>query len=98
MLASVNFIFSGPIWYWRGPAPFYFISVPADESAQIKQMQKELSYGWGCITVRAKIGATEFKTALIPKDGLYSLPVKDAVREAEDLSEGDSPQVQLWLG
>jgi hypothetical protein len=24
----VNIEFAGELWYWRGPAPFHFISVP----------------------------------------------------------------------
>lgn len=27
----MNLNFSGEIWYWRGPAPFYFVTVPEDE-------------------------------------------------------------------
>ena len=49
-----------------------------------------VTYGWGMIPVRARIGNTEFTTALIPKDGSYLLPLKDKVRGAEQLSEGDT--------
>ncbi len=42
------------------------------------------------IPVRARIGATEWNTSLFPKDGLYVVPVKDAVRRAEGLDEGDN--------
>ncbi|MBE2223617.1 MAG: DUF1905 domain-containing protein [Anaerolineae bacterium] len=29
--------FNGKIWYWRGPAPWFFVTVPADESSEIKR-------------------------------------------------------------
>jgi len=25
------FEFTGPLWYWRGPPPFYFITLPPAE-------------------------------------------------------------------
>ena len=28
--------FEGPVVEWRGPAPFYFVAIPAEESADIK--------------------------------------------------------------
>jgi len=54
-----------------------------------------LTYGWGMIPVQVRIGQTEWKTALWPKDGLYVLPLKDAVRRAEGLEVGQI--VQVWL-
>lgn len=87
--------FTGEIWYWRGPAPFYFATVPEEESAELRAESSVLSYGWGCIPVQARIGATGWRTALIPKDGRYAVPVKAMVRRAEDLDEGDVVTVQI---
>jgi hypothetical protein len=87
--------FSGPIWYWRGPAPFYFVTVPPEQSSELKAIMKAVTYGWGMIPVTARIGNTEWTTALWPKDGLYVLPLKDRIRKAEDLAEGDSVAAQL---
>jgi len=87
--------FSGPIWCWRGPAPYYFVSVPAEQSADIEAMAAVLSYGWGVIPVRATIGSTDFETSLFPKDGLYAFPIKVAVRRAEQVDEGDTVQVRM---
>ncbi|QDP96819.1 DUF1905 domain-containing protein [Microlunatus elymi] len=91
----MDFEFSGPIWYWRGPSPFYFVSVPDEESLDIADQASALTYGWGVIPVRATIGATEFETSLFPKDGLYALPIKLAVRRAEGLGEGDVVSVRM---
>jgi hypothetical protein len=87
--------FSGPIWYWRGPAPFYFVTVPPEQSSELKAIVKAVTYGWGMIPVTARIGDTEWTTALWPKDGLYVLPIKDRIRKAEDLAEGDNVAAQL---
>jgi hypothetical protein len=87
--------FSGVIWEWRGPAPLYFVTVPHGQSQAIKRAERFLTYGWGMIPVQVRIGQTEWKTALWPKDGLYVLPLKDAVRRAEGLEVGQI--VQVWL-
>lgn len=87
--------FSGELWYWRGPAPFHFVTVPSEQSQDIKEISTFVTYGWGMIPVQVKIGRTKWKTALWPKDGNYLLPVKDRVRLAEKLELGDKVTVQL---
>jgi hypothetical protein len=87
--------FDGKIIFWRGPAPFYFVPVPAEQSSEIKELSSLLTYGWGVIPVVVRIGKTEFKTSLFPKDGLYLVPIKAIVRKAEKLEEGDEVSVQL---
>jgi hypothetical protein len=47
------------------------------------------------IPVIARIGQTEWKTSLFPKDGRYLVPLKDSIRRAETLAEGDTVTVQL---
>jgi len=89
--------FSGEVWTWRGPAPFYFETVPDDDSRELKSVSGAVSYGWGMIPVRARIGATAWKTSLFPKDGRYLVPLKDAVRRAEGIGEGDEVALELEL-
>ncbi len=89
--------FSGEIIYWRGPAPFYFVAVPPEQSSDIKAISGLVTYGWGCIPVYARIGATEYKTSLFPRNGGYVVPVKDAVRKAEALGQGDLVTVRLEI-
>ncbi|MDX2004376.1 MAG: DUF1905 domain-containing protein [Meiothermus sp.] len=90
--------FSGKIWEWRGPAPFYFVSVPEEQSQAIKSAERLLTYGWGMIPVKVCIGQTEWKTSLWPKDGRYVVPLKDRVRQAEGLEAGQTIWVRLEVG
>lgn len=90
--------FSGPLVYWRGPAPFHFVAVPPPEAAEIRALAPVLTYGWGAIPARVRIGDTEFTTAMFPKDGGYVIPVKDAVRRAEGLALGDVISLELAVG
>ena len=91
----MNLEFSGEIWYWHGPSPYYFVSVPAEQSRDLKAISDLVTYGWGMIPVDVRIGKTEWKTALWPKDGRYIVPIRDTVRKAEDLGEGDKVTVRL---
>lgn len=89
--------FSGEIWHWRGPSPFHFVTVPDEGSAQLESVAPLLSYGWGMIPVTARIGATEWRTSLFPKDDGYVLPLKDKVRNAERLDVGDMVTGYLFV-
>ena len=89
--------FRGKIWYWRGPAPYYFVTVPAEQSEILNAVSEEVTYGWGMIPVYARINQTEWQTSLFPKDGQYIVPLKDAVRKAEELEEGDEIAIQLTI-
>jgi hypothetical protein len=87
--------FRGNIWYWRGPAPHHFVTVPEEQSEDLKALSEFVTYGWGMIPVVARIGKSEWKTSLFPKNGAYIVPIRLSVREAENLDVGDTVTVQL---
>ena len=93
----MDFEFSGKIFFWKGPAPFFFVTVPAKQSRAIKEISSLVTYGWGVIPVTVQIGKTEFTTSLFPKDGRYLVPIKASVRKAENLEEGDKVTVHLEI-
>lgn len=87
--------FSGALWYWRGPAPHYFVTVPEEHCAALKGVAGLVTYGWGMIPVQVRVGTTEWQTSLFPKDGRYLVPIKARVRTAESLAEGDTVTLRL---
>jgi hypothetical protein len=93
----MDFEFEGPVVEWRGPAPFYFLRVPEEESEDIKLSAKGMEY-WGQVPVVVRIGDTEFTTALFPKDGRYLIPLKDAVRRPEGIEVDQVVAVGLNVG
>jgi hypothetical protein len=89
--------FSGEVWSWRGPAPYHFVTVPEDESAELQAASALVTYGWGMIPVEVRIGKTPWTTSLWPKDGGYVVPLKDLIRKAEQIDVGDTVTVRLTV-
>jgi hypothetical protein len=87
--------FNGEIWFWRGPAPWYFVTIPEAQSENIKAVSELVTYGWGVIPVKVRIGKTSWQTSLFPKNGRYIVPIKASVRAAEKIDLGD--EVAVWL-
>jgi hypothetical protein len=63
----VRFVLTGRVVGWRGPSPYYFLPVPDEESADIREAAVMTSYGWDVrprrlstaveMTVRLQLGA-----------------------------------------
>lgn len=87
--------FEGRIFYWRGPAPFLFVEVSDEDSQKLKIISERVSYGWGMIPVIARVGATEWKTSLFPKDGRYLVPIRSSVQKAEKLCVDDAVCIMM---
>ena len=66
---------------WRGPVPYLFAAITAEESEDLKKAARGLIY-WGQVPVHVTIGGTGFTTALVPRDGRYLVPVEVAVQRA----------------
>ena len=92
---SMGMEFAGELYYWRGPSPYHFIAVPEDVCVGLRAVSGVVSYGWGMIPVNVRIGDSAFDTSLFPKNGGYVLPIKDAVRNGEGLTDGDTVTVSL---
>jgi hypothetical protein len=94
----MNIKFEGDIWFWQGPAPWYFVTVPAKQCRDLESISGSVSYGWGMIPASVRIGKTTWTTSLFPKDGRYIVPIKASVRKAENLDEGDKVRLSLEVG
>lgn len=94
----MEFEFTGSLIEWRGPAPFFFVRLPDPVGDEIGDLAPELTYGWGVIPVTATVGRTTFTTSLFPREGGYLLPLKVAVRRAENIGETGSVAVTLRIG
>ncbi|MEV6522345.1 DUF1905 domain-containing protein [Longispora sp. NPDC051575] len=89
--------FSGEVWFWKGPAPWHFVTVPEEECGALESASASVTYGWGMIPVTARIGDTAWTTSLFPKDGRYLVPLKTRVRGAEAIEVGDTVTIRLTV-
>jgi hypothetical protein len=94
-LAAVEVTFSAELFEWRGPAPFYWLGVAEDVCDYVRVEAGWATYGWGAVPVAVRTGRTSWETSLLPRDGGYLLPVKQAVRRQEQLDVGDTVTVAM---
>ena len=96
-MIDINFTFTSNLWMYQGKGAWFFITLPKEESEQIKFVNSHYRRGWGSVRVKAKIGKTEWSTSIFPdsKAGAYLLPVKADVRKKEKITNGDKVKVTL---
>lgn len=96
---------TGTLWRWTGGTngTWHFLTIDGEvgealSATALMRRLEGLSRGFGSLKVLATIGDSAFRTSVFPSkaDG-WMLPVKAAVRKAEDLAEGDEVTVVLEL-
>jgi len=87
------------LWLWNGDGPsWHFISVPPEQSAEIRAHSLANRAGFGSVKVAATINRVGWRTSVFPqKSGGYLLPVKAAVRREAEIAAGDEVTVELDL-
>jgi hypothetical protein len=89
------------LWIWKGSAAagrWYFLTVPDEQSGEIRAHAFGSPRGFGSVRVEATIGEIRWRTSLFPLNaGGYILPVKADIRRRADLSAGDEVTVKLEL-
>jgi hypothetical protein len=96
----VIYLFDAELWVWdaRKSETWTFVSLPAEASAEIREIAGAVPRGFGSVRVTVTIGATTWKTSIFPSgDGVYVLPIKKAVRTAESFGIGDTATVRVEL-
>jgi hypothetical protein len=93
----MSFELQGTVIEWRGPAPFYFLPTPPEVTAEIEAIKSAVTYGWGVVPARVSIGGITVTTSLIPREGCFFVPLKDAVRKPNEISAGDEISLLLEI-
>lgn len=94
----MQFEFTNPVFEWRGPAPYFYVALSHEVSQELTDLAPVLTFGWGMIPGAVTVGETDFTTALFRKDGLYLIPLRKAIREAEGIELGDTVSGTLVVG
>jgi hypothetical protein len=88
---------TAPMWLWSGGS-WHFITVPEEESVEIRAHSLLNRGGFGSVKVEATINGVAWRTSVFPqKSGGYLLPVKKEVRSRADIAAGDEVTVTLEL-
>jgi hypothetical protein len=91
--------FEAPLWVAEGTGTWHFVSLPPTSAEEIRDRVDGSRPGFGAVAVEVSVGRTTWRTSVFPdgKRGTYVLPVKQGVRRAEGLGEGDVVLVRLEL-
>ena len=96
---SVPYIFTAELWIWsaRQSTSWTFVTVPTEQSDDLREQAAAPAAGFGSIRVEVTIGESTWRTSVFPdkKTGCYVLPVKAAIRKAEGVGAGDRAEVSL---
>lgn len=92
-------IVTGPLWLWSGEGgSWHFVSVPEEQSGEIRAHALLTRGGFGSARVEATISGVTWRTSVFPvKSGGYILPVKAQVRRDAGIAAGDEVTVELEL-
>jgi hypothetical protein len=89
------------LWIWKGSdaaGRWFFITVPPEQSGEIKAHAFGSPRGFGSVKVEARIGDVTWRTSVFPlNSGGYLLPVKKEVRCKAGIGAGDEVTVELDL-
>ena len=89
------------LWIWKGSdaaGRWYFITVPEEQSHDIRAHAFGGPRGFGSVKVEARIDDVSWRTSVFPlNSGGYLLPVKKEVRSKANLAAGDEVTVELEL-
>ena len=93
-----HFEFVGELFKWEGKAAWHFVALPAGVADEI-EAAAGIKRGFGSVPVLVTVGTSAWATSLFPDKsrGTYLLPVKKAVREAEEWHDGADATVVLQL-
>jgi len=99
----VQLTFDAELYFWQkadddAPSSWVFVSLPQDVSDAVDDATS-LTGGFGSVKVNVTLGASTWSTSLFPSIELetYVLPLKKAIRSAENVSVGDTAAFVIEL-
>ena len=92
--------FTSLLWIWKGneAGRWYFVTVPDEQSGEMKAHIFENPRGFRSVKVEARTGDVTWRTSVFPlNSGGYLLPIKKEVRCRAGIAAGDEVTVELEL-
>jgi len=87
-----------PFPYSQGDT-WRFVALPQEIAKEIRENLKFLEEGWGRMKAAAKIGDSEWETAIWfdTKHKTYLLPLKAEIRKRENIEMGKDVEITIWV-
>lgn len=93
-----SFSVKGKVWKYHGASGWHFVYIDKKISEKLKAEKNTKKVGWSLLKIKAKIGKTEWNTALFPtKEGPYLIAIKASVRKKEGILEDDTVRITCTL-
>lgn len=96
----MRFEFDAELWRWEARTENWtFVSLPAEVADEVLDLVGPHERGFGAVRVEVTVGSTVWRTSIFPSRSAetYILPLKRAVRTAEQLTIGDTVSVGIRL-
>lgn len=100
MNGKIKFEFNATIWQYSSPkGGWFFVSLPTEISAEIRENLQWQEEGWGRLKATARIDNTEWETAIWfdTKLQTYLLPLKAEVRKTQNMEIGGELNVSIEI-
>ena len=96
---KIQYQFKAIPWQYTGQGAWIFVSLPKKPSQEIRTAFKDAEQGWGRLTAIARVGNSEWKTAIWfdTKADTYLLPLKAEIRKKENVVIGKSVMVSVFI-
>jgi hypothetical protein len=96
---GIKYEFTAKPWQYTGPGGWHFVSVPGELAKEIRNALKSEEEGWARLAATAKIGNSEWRTAIWfdTKLNTYLLPLKADIRKKENLEINKNTEVVVWI-
>lgn len=89
MRSETQFDVVGEVWRWTGPVAWHVVTLPEETAGRIAELAQSSGDAWGRVPVLLSLGATAWRTALVPHDGGYLAPLRPDIRRRERIGIGD---------
>lgn len=99
---GIEYKFTAKMWNYSstvGTYGWYIACLPKEISKEIRENLKFLEEGWGRLKMTAKIGNTQWETAIWfdTKLQTYLLPLKAEIRKKEKIETDKELEIKIWI-
>lgn len=99
---GIKYEFSAKIWHYSstgGMGGWWIVCLPKEMAKEIRENLKFLEEGWGRLKIMAKVGNSQWQTAIWfdTKLDTYIFPLKAEIRKKEKLEADEDIEVAIWI-